>query len=120
MFFRSNKRRLMIAMVIAVAFVAIVVPTCRMVGCSMQMTGYMGFMPEAGLGIFSDCGGKYVSSDIPEALSASTMETLAFALIAMLAVAIVQRPIPVVQRIRSHSSDPPPAPTEPRGERFRV
>lgn len=110
----------MIAMAVVIAFVAIVVPTCRMVGCSMQMNGYMAFMPGAGIGIFSDCGGQMVSSTVPDAVGSSSLEAITLAFIAMLAAFVITRPTPVVQRITVHSSDPPLPPTEPRGERFRV
>ena len=38
-----DNRKSLIAIAIVVAFVTVVVPTCRMVGCQMEM-GYMGFM----------------------------------------------------------------------------
>jgi hypothetical protein len=116
-----NSRKTMIALAVAVALVAIVVPMCRMVGCSME-TGYMGFMHSGSApGLFGDCGGEYTSTFGPAGIVPPGGQSLLLTLVAALGVAaFVFSP----QRVVGHVSDvyamPPPPPEDPRGERFRV
>lgn len=114
-----HSRKAQIALVIVVAFVAVVVPACRMVGCSMG--GAMAWGHMDGAGFFNDCGGEYITNSTPTAVVPSGADSLTLALVAAVMLALsLFTPRVSVQRIRSHSSDPPPPPTEPRGERFRV
>jgi hypothetical protein len=110
----------MIALAIVVAFIAIVVPTCRMVGCSMS--GAMPFGNHMDMpGFFSDCGGTYVTSGAPNAIVPAGADALVLALIAaVIAAMVLFSPPAVVQTVRVHASDPPPPPEDPRGERLRL
>lgn len=113
-----TNRKALLALAIVVAFVAIVVPTCRMVGCSMgAMPLHMGDTA----GFFSLCDGTYVTSNAPSAVIPSGADALVLALVAAVfaAVAAFQPSVRVV-RITSHPSDPPPPPEDPRGMRLRV
>lgn len=116
----ANHRKALIALAIVVAFVAVVVPTCRMVGCTMNMSG-MGASHSMGLGLFSDCPGQLISTSAPTAVVPSSADSLVLAVaFAVFAAAVMARPQVRVVRIRSHASDPPPPPEDPAGERLRL
>jgi len=117
-----DNRKTLIAIAIVIAFVTVVVPTCRMVGCQMQMGGYMGFMqPGDTAGLFSDCGGAWTLSDTPVGIIPASVNALVLALFAAIAAAVVLlRPQMVARPVRIVDAAPPPPPEEPRGERFRV
>lgn len=117
-----DNRKALIALTIIVAFVAVVVPTCRMIGCSMEMTGYMGFMHGgADLGFFSDCGGTWTTSTTPIGIVPAAIESLLLALVALVAaVAARFSPTLAVSRVRVVYATPPPPPQDPRGERLRI
>jgi len=117
-----NSRKTLIAIAIVIAFVTVVVPTCRMVGCQMQMGSYMGFMHGGdALGFFSDCGGTWSVSDVPVGVIPSGISTLLLAFIsAFFAATMLLRPQVVVEAVRFVDADPPPPPESPRGERLRV
>ncbi|HET6352429.1 MAG TPA: hypothetical protein VFG89_09945 [Coriobacteriia bacterium] len=114
----STNRKALIALAIVVAFVAIVVPTCRMVGCSM------GAMPLNGMGMagfWGTCGGSFVTSAAPAAVVPSGADALTLALVSVLAAALIAfQPKVRVVRITSHPSDPPPPPEDPLGMRQLV
>jgi len=115
----AHNKRALIALAIVVAFVAIAVPTCRMVGCSMG--GAMPFGNTDMAGFFGDCGGTYVSSSAPSAIVPAGADSLVLALVtAVVAAVALTKPPVLVQAIRVHDSDPPPPPEDPRGERLRL
>lgn len=118
----NNNRRAVIALAMVVAFVAAVVPMCRMIGCSMGDNGWMPWGHSASVGIYGSCGGTWVtSSTLPAAVPPSaTMSLLLVMVAAVLAIATWYQPPVVVQRISVHDSDPPPPPEDPRGERLRI
>lgn len=116
-----HTRKAMIAFAIVIAFVAVVVPTCRMVGCSMSVGSTMpwGHQPMAGL--FGDCGGQYVVNGTPAAVVPSGADSLTVALLAAVVAALAL----LSPRIASRpalipDATPPPPPEEPRGMRFRL
>lgn len=110
----------MIAMAALVAFVAIVIPTCQMVGCSMS-GGAMSWGNMSMPGIFGTCGGTYVVNQAPPAVIPPNAMTLVLALVAMLLlVPSLLTPRVHVQLISAHDSDPPPDPLDPRGESLRI
>lgn len=112
-----NNRRTLIALAIVVAFVAIVVPTCRMVGCSMMGGRAWGDH----VGIFGTCGGELVTTSAPNAVVPSGADALTLALVSVVILALALfSPRVRVQRIDIHSSDPPPPPADPWGQRFRI
>lgn len=123
-----NSRRMLIAMTMIVVLVAVVFPTCRMIGCSMEM-GPNGAMPismhQLAMGdmfrITGDCGGEYVTSETFDGLVPTGVEALLLALMAALVGGIVF----MAPRVRFEASrlayaTPPPPPLEPRGERFLI
>lgn len=124
MFRLLDNRKALIAVAIAVAFVAVVIPTCRMVGCSMDM-GSMGAMSMmnmgSGLGLSSTCDGEYTTTSSPLAVVPLGAESLVLALLAAVTAAVllfspqmVARPVLIVD------AAPPPPPEDPLGVRFRV
>lgn len=120
MAYRIRHNRALVALAIVVAFVAIVVPTCRMVGCSMA-GGEMSWGHSLVPGFFQSCGGTFVTSSQPNAIVPASSDTLVLALVAaLMAAAVLYRPRVAFQRIISHPADPPPPPEDPLGSRFRV
>lgn len=114
-----NSRRAMLAVAVVIAFVAIVVPTCQMIGCSMS--GSMAWGNFQGTGFFGDCGGEYVINSSPSAVVPSGLTTLLLGLVGMLfAGALMMNSQTSVVRIESHPSDPPPPPEDPRGVRLLI
>lgn len=114
----STHKKALIALAIVVAFVAIVVPTCRMVGCSMggMPLGHMD-MP----GFFGTCGGTFVTNTAPNAVVPSGADSLSLALISLVVAALMAfQPKVRVMRICAHPSDPPPPPEDPRGMRLLI
>lgn len=109
----------MIAVAVVVAFIAIAVPACRMVGCSMGGAMAWGDMETAGF--FGTCGGRYVSNALPVAVVPPGAAALVLSLFAAFFSAVVLFRSPaVVEIISVHASDPPPEPLDARGERLRL
>lgn len=116
----AQMRKTMLALAIVIAIVAVVVPTCRMVGCSMDM-GPMGFMHFGGVGFSSHCGGTWVTNVAPDAVVPSGADGLTLALVAMVAAALaLLMPKMTASPVRVIEPTPPPPPQDPRGERFRI
>jgi len=116
----ADMRRFALPLVIMVAVAAIAVPTCRMVGCDMDM-GSMPLMPFNGPIVSSACGGQWEFSSGPAGILPSGTDALSLTLMAAFAVAVVLLAPqvaghPVLVRV----SNPPPPPEDPLGERFRV
>lgn len=122
MFRIVDNRKALIALAVAVAFIAVVVPTCRMVGCTMEMTGYMGFMHGgADLGFFSDCGGTYLTSTAPSAVVPAGADSLTLALMsAVVAALALLVPRMTAAPVRISRAVAPPPPEDPRGERLLI
>ena len=115
----SNNRSVYIALLVMVAFVAIVVPTCRMVGCSM--TGAMAWKTLDTPSLFGDCGGTYVTSTAPAAVVPPGAEALVLAVVALVFAATgLITPMTRAQRLVLAEVGPPPPPLDPRGERLRI
>jgi hypothetical protein len=114
-----HNRRFLMPLVIAMALVAIAVPTCRMVGCEMDM-GAMPFMPH-GAGFYNQCSGEWVTSAGPAGVVPPGVDTLMLTLMAAVLVAVVLfSPMMSARPVFAFSAQPPPPPEDPRGERFRV
>ena len=120
MFRAMHSRRTLIAVAALVAFIAIVIPTCQMVGCSMS-GGAMSWGNMSMPGFFGTCGGNFVVNQVPPAVIPPNGTALVLALVAMLIVApSLLTPRVHVQLISAHDSDPPPDPLDPRGESLRI
>jgi len=115
-------RRFMLPLAIMVAMVAVVLPTCQMIGCDMNGMGAMPFMPQGGA--YSDCPGQWVvntsSSNgiVPRGLTSSTVSLL----LAILLVAATPFFAPQTFRrlVAAYTGDPPPPLEDSFGARFRV
>lgn len=108
----------LVPLIIVVAFVAIMVPTCQMVGCNGMMP-----MPYFGHGtaITPDCPGTLVSSSTPVGVVPSAADSLLLTLVsALVAVVVLFAPRQPVRLARAFAATPPPPPEDPRGERLRV
>jgi hypothetical protein len=111
---------MLLPLAIVLAIVAIAVPTCRMVGCDMDM-GAMPFVPFSGEHLSADCPGEWALSSSPASSLPSSPNTLILTLIAALFTAVLLFAPQVAGRpVLARVSNPPPPPDEPRGERFRV
>lgn len=117
-----HNRKALIALAVVFAVVAIVIPTCRMTGCTMQMGGAMPFGHQSTLGLFSDCGGSYIVNGTPLAVVPGGLDglvlTLAAAVLAV--VALFSRDDSSGRLVRVWGSLPPPPPDDPLGTRLRI
>lgn len=116
-----NTRKALIALAIVVAVVAVVVPTCRMVGCSMSVGSTMPWGQQTTAGLFGDCGGTYVVNATPTAVVPAGADSLVVALVAaFLAAAALFSPRSVTRSALIVEPTPPPPPEDPRGMRLRL
>jgi len=81
-----NMQRFALPLAIMVALVAVVLPTCQMVGCDMNGMTAMPFMPQGGA--FTDCPGQWVvNTSGSNGIVPSGLDSLTFSLlIALLAI----------------------------------
>jgi len=116
-----NSRKALVTLAVIVAVVAIVVPTCRMVGCSMEMGGVAPWGAQTVAGLFSDCGGEYVVSSTPVAVVPSGADSLTVALVAAVVAALALMVPALTSRPLALVAISPPAPPEPPlGVRLRL
>ncbi len=106
---------------VALALVAIVMPTCRMVGCAMEMGSVAPWGVQDVAGLFSDCGGEYVTSTAPFAIVPAGADALLVSLFAVAFAAVAG----MVQLSASRSAAfvvarPPEPPEPPLGARLRL
>ncbi|MDZ4168319.1 MAG: hypothetical protein U1E26_01505 [Coriobacteriia bacterium] len=116
-----TSRKALIALAVVLAVLAVAVPTCRMVGCSMDMGGARPFGMQMSAGLFSDCGGEYVFSSSPAAVVPAGADSLTLSLLGALVAAVAlmmpafaSKPVFVVELA------PPPPPEPPLGQRLRL
>lgn len=117
----NNNRRALIAIAMVVAFVAVVIPMCRMIGCSMSgMSASM--MHTDGLGFFGTCGGTWVSSStLPAAVPpAAALAFIVLALSALFPGSFAFHPALSAARVSMYDTGPPPRPESPLGVRLRL
>ena len=113
----------MLPLAIMMAMVAVVLPTCQMVGCDMNGAGMgaMPFMPQGGA--YSDCPGQWVvNTSSSNGIVPSGIDSLTFSLlIAILAVgALFFAPQASLRPVAAYTGDPPPPLEDTFGARFRV
>ena len=122
MFRNVNMQRFMLPLAIMMAMVAVVLPTCQMVGCDMNGMGAMPFMPQGGA--YSDCPGEWVvNTSGPNGIVPSGANSLTFTLmLAILAVvgALFVAPQAALRPVAAYTGDPPPPLEDSFGARFRV
>ncbi|TLM84181.1 MAG: hypothetical protein FDZ75_07455 [Actinobacteria bacterium] len=115
----AHMRKTMLVLAVVIAIVAVVVPTCRMVGCAMEMGSVD--MLHHGLSFTSHCGGQYVMNATPDAVVAAGSDALTLAIVAAVFAALMfARPREAFQPVRFIDATPPPPPEDPRGERLRI
>ena len=116
----AHMRRFALPLVIVVAVVAIAVPTCRMVGCDMDM-GAMPFVPFNGPHASAVCPGQWELSASPTAIIPTGTDSLILSFLAVAVAAVVLiSPQRTSRVLFAYVGDPPPPRHDPRGERFRV
>lgn len=116
----NKHRNTLLLVALAVVFVAVIVPTCRMVGCSMGGAASWGNNALSD-GFYGTCGGTWVTNAAPFAAAPPVPFSLLLVLFAAFVAAIVlNAPAVAVERIHVHASDPPPPPEDPRGETLRL
>lgn len=120
----SNNRQLMLVMALIVAFVAIVIPTCRMVGCSMEMGSTMSMSDHGSMGgavLNAACGGQRIFNSAPNAIVPSGADSLTLALVAAVIAALaLMLPRIAEGRVETFAAVPIPPPLPVRGERTRL
>jgi hypothetical protein len=114
-------RKLIVPLIVVVAIVAVAIPSCQMIGCTMPIR----FMPLITDGVSftnpSSCGGAFVFGSTPSAVVPSGADSLMLTLVAALAIAAVLfAPRVEAGPLRIVRIEPPPPPEDPRGERFLV
>lgn len=126
----AHDRRSLTAVVLVVVLLIVVVPTCTMIGCSIQM-GPNGSMPiSMHLGtrlgdvprLHSTCGGELVASPTLQSIPPSGAEALLLALAAALIIGIVLM-APRVSFLPlqvAYAHHPPPRPLDPLGQRILI
>ena len=119
MFARTDMRRMMLALVIAIAVVSVAIPTCQMVACSMDMSaGMMRIFPSTAASIHAACDGTWVTSSSPLGVT-SEFSALMLTFIAAFAGALLLfAPQLSARAIRVVDANAPPPPLDPRGQRF--
>ena len=105
---------------VVVAVVTIAIPTCQMVGCNMDMSNGMPFVP-AGTGIFNPCAGSWVTSTGPLGVVPNAAELMLLLVAAFVAAAVISFfSQQAVRPVLAYVGNPPPPPEDPRGERIRI
>lgn len=107
---------------VAVAVVAVAIPTCQMIGCSMDMSGgMMAISTHPGPSLGNACDGLWVTSSGPLGVAPSEFANLLLGLVAaIVAAAVLFSPRPAMRPVRLVDAHGPPPPLEPRGERVIV
>jgi len=120
MFARSNSRSVSMALVVIMAVIAIAIPTCTMIGCNMDMSTGMPFMP-SGTGIYNACTGQWATNTGPSGVIPSGAESLLLTMVAAVVLAaVVLAPRDIVGVVAVADPVPPPPPEDPLGQRTRI
>lgn len=120
MFSNSHIRRYLMPVFIAVAVLAIAIPTCQMIGCTMDMSHGM-FWPGSAPSIHGLCDGRWIASAAPAGVMPTGIESLVLAVFAAVFAAFVLfAPNSAMRRVAVVRAEPPPPPLDPRGERSRI
>jgi hypothetical protein len=119
-FARRDSRKMILAVMLVIAVLAVAIPTCEMIGCDMRMVGGMMRIttvpgPVAG----APCTGTWITSSSPAGVVPSEFVSMIIVLIAAMAAALkLFAPRAEFQPVRLVDSNAPPPPLEPRGERY--
>ena len=122
MFAGRNSHKILLNVMLAIALLAVAIPTCQMIGCDMGMCGgMMMLIPHSGPSLAADCGGAWIANAGQLGVFPPELITALVAMLAMLGLAaFVLPPRRELQPIRVETANPPPDPIPPQGERFRV
>jgi hypothetical protein len=122
LFARTDNRRMMLALMIAIAVIAAAIPTCQMIGCEMNMAGgMMKISTVPGASISMACDGYWVTSTGQDGIAPTLTLASLIGLIAVVAAALALfSPRLELRPVRLVDANGPPPPLEPRGERFTV
>lgn len=122
MFAHRDTSKTMIAVMVAIAVLAVAIPTCQMVGCNMTMCGGMmriSTLPGPSAG--APCGGIWVSGANQLGTLPNSFFSALIALIAALGMAVLTWvPTRTARLLFVAEANAPPPPLDPRGERFRL
>jgi len=121
-FFRSDRRRMTLALVIAIAVLTVAIPTCVMIGCDMGLCGPMMRMTSfPGPAFLNQCSGTWLANAgqvgaLPTEFVTAFLAMLAFVamLLGLFSSSLELRAVTFVE------ANAPPPPLDPRGERFRI
>lgn len=120
--FRTDMRKLVLPLIVVFAIVAVIVPSCQMVGCTAPMR----FMPlltgVLGLGATSNCGGTFVFDKAPSAVVPSGADSLLLTLVAAVAIAVAAlfAPPALARSLALVRIEPPWPPEDLRGQRLLI
>ena len=119
MFARTDRRRMMLALVIAIAIVAVAIPTCQMVACSMDMSsGMMRIVPASTATIQAACDGTWLVSNSPLGVTNDLTALMLALSAAFMGAMVLFAPQVSARPVRVAEANAPPPPLDPRGERF--
>jgi len=122
-FARADKSRMMLALAVAFAIVFVAIPTCQMIGCSMDMsTGMMRISTIPGPHLGEACDGLWVTTSGSQLGMPPTEFLLALLTLAVAIAAATSLFAPRVRMsaVRVADANAPPPPLDPRGARFIV
>lgn len=120
MFALRGNRKTILTVMLAIAVLAVAIPTCVMIGCDMgNMCGGM----TAALGNFgstfsNQCAGTVVANAGQIGIVSSELLTMLMALVAIVAAFLMFAPRVHFEPVRLVDANAPPPPLEPRGERW--
>ena len=111
-----NMRKLSLTMVLIVGLIAVAIPVCQMIGCTMSS----GMMPFSSMPMFGGaCDGTTMTNTAPVGTLPPNAQSMILALAALLGAAImVLSPPAVSSRMLVVAEDPPDPPEDPRGVRL--
>lgn len=120
MFARNDSRKMLLAVMLVIAVLAVAIPTCEMIGCDMGMCGGMMRITTHPGPVASDpCSGTWISnSSIIGVMPAEFLSLLVVLIAAMSAALLLFSPRAQFQPVRLVEANAPPPPLDPRGERF--
>jgi hypothetical protein len=120
MFARGDKRRKITAVLLAVAMLAVAVPTYVMVGCDMGgCAGMTSISTQLGTSFGNACDGEWLANSTVTGVVPGGSLTVLLTLIAAMAAAVALfSPSLALRPVRLVRANAPPPPLDPRGERY--
>jgi hypothetical protein len=121
-FLRADRSKMLIAVMVTIALLAVAIPTCQMIGCTMMCGGMMRISTLPGPWIGAACGGTWVGGGSQAATVPNGSFSALIALLAALgaAVLLMFSPNRAARLLFVAEANAPPPPLDPRGERHRL